>query len=81
MVNTILAKQSTKNINKLLIYFFFSPNSKCLVLLMHNCFFALHSLHSRRKVIFFVVLAYRDKNALDNNRVVMFVIILLFYGK
>jgi len=39
------------------VSFFFSPSSKCLHRFSTSCFFALHSLHSRRMVIFFVVFA------------------------
>merc|ERR1719341_2768189 len=41
------------------------PNSKCLHLLIGNCFLYLHSVHSIRKTIFLVVLAFFLNTGLD----------------
>ena len=38
------------------------PNSKCLHRLMDSCFLYLHSVHSIRRTIFFVVLAWNEWN-------------------
>lgn len=47
------------------IYTFFllsPPSSKCLQRLMGNCFRNLHSVHSIRRTIFFVVFAWKQKD-------------------